>query len=56
MYYTIVIKSKCHNFLFIEKLNKPYNDKILICPLNNITYYFRLILEIYSIKFLLDCF
>jgi hypothetical protein len=31
-------RNKRHNFLFIGKPKNPINDKISICPLNNIIY------------------
>ena len=35
---SLLTENKKHNFLIIEKLKNPINDKILIYPLNNITY------------------
>jgi len=50
VYYIIYYsENKRYNILFIEKPKNLINGKILIFPLNNITYYFRKILEIHSL-------
>ena len=35
---SLLTENKRHNFLIIEKLKNLINDKVLIYPLNNITY------------------
>jgi hypothetical protein len=35
---SLLTENKKHNFLIIKKLKNPINDKLLIYPLNNITY------------------
>ena len=57
LYFSGVIyctKKNKYNILFIGKHENSINSKISTCPQSNITYYFRIILKIYSIKSLLD--
>ena len=36
-----LLKNKRHNFIFIMNLKNPINEKISICPLNNIHILFK---------------